>query len=337
MKHKPPAIILLALLLAACGTQEAAVLPLPEGVAVILAEAELSALAIDDGIIWTGGRDGLYRVATESFTAERVEELGKISYVKDIKEVNGDIWVAYEGGVSRKRGTDWLTTAPGTLPDPRANCLLPLPAGGMWVGTWNGAVLLDDNLEAVARLTRSGGELPFENISVMAVAGDGSLLIGSFLAGSDPGGLLFRAPDGETQLLNTAGGMPHDDITDIVAAGDGSSFWVACGLLDRGGAARVASGEGGRWYVAQTLTTDDGLAGAKTRSLFIEEELLWFGSENDGIAVFSKELELLGVLTTEEGLFDNEVKRMARDSDGTLYFAARRGLTRLMPPALAWR
>lgn len=64
------------------------------------------------------------------------------------------------------------------------------------------------------------------------------------------------------------------------------------------------------------LTSADGLAGEKVRSIFQDRVgTIWFGSEYDGLAL----LDSRGwqVLTTRDGLSNPEVKAMLQDNEAT--------------------
>lgn len=69
------------------------------------------------------------------------------------------------------------------------------------------------------------------------------------------------------------------------------------------------------------------VAGEKVRSIHIDRKgNRWFCSEYDGVAVFGKDGQRIRLLTKQDGLPDNEMKQMAEDKEGNLWFACRRGV-----------
>ena len=77
-----------------------------------------------------------------------------------------------------------------------------------------------------------------------------------------------------------------------------------------------------------TLTKENGLAGGKVRSLYEDRDgRLWFGSEYDGIAVYTD--NRWQVITPNYGLAGWEVKEMVQDSDGVYWLGTEKGLSRI--------
>ena len=87
------------------------------------------------------------------------------------------------------------------------------------------------------------------------------------------------------------------------------------------------------------ITVSDGIAGEKVRSLFLDSSgRLWVGSEYDGLAVFYDfKISDTGrfshsgpiILTTDNGLPNNEVKVISEASDGNIWVGTRSGLLRI--------
>jgi ligand-binding sensor domain-containing protein len=97
---------------------------------------------------------------------------------------------------------------------------------------------------------------------------------------------------------------------------------VATGFADLGGASLLRDGA---W---RQLTEEDGLAGAKARSVFEDRDgRVWVGSEYDGIAVFDGDRRR--VLTPRDGLSGWEVKEMVQDESGVYWLGTEDGLTRI--------
>jgi ligand-binding sensor domain-containing protein len=115
-------------------------------------------------------------------------------------------------------------------------------------------------------------------------------------------------------------------VTSIIQTKD-TSVYVGGGLLDRGGAVKLEK-EKDIWVITQTISSKEGLAGAKVRSLFEDTSgKLWAGSEYDGLAIFDGKKSLQ--LKKSNGLSDDEVKAIIEDSHGFIWIGTKSGLTRI--------
>jgi ligand-binding sensor domain-containing protein len=164
---------------------------------------------------------------------------------------------------------------------------------------------------------------------VNAIAEDryGGLWFGSYVA---PRGGVSVLRDGRWYRFALADGLPHANVTCFLATADGS-MWVGTGFHDRGGAVRFDVPESGTPRIAETLSRADGLAGEKVRSLYQDEAGdIWFGSERDGIAVRTP--SGFRVITSAEGMSDNEAKAVVAGRDDMLWLGTRSGITLVRDP-----
>lgn len=340
---KPSALVVPALLvLLALGIsliiiflpRQAAAPAAPEGVTVLLPNDELSAVAMYQGALWAGGRQGLYRVDTETLQLQPVQlpdTLPRFQYVRDILVVQDSLWVAYDGGVARLLDGSWSVACEG-FTDLRMTSLCPAPGGqAMWAGSYSGAMLISMRDMQVEKTLTAAEGLVSDMVNVIATDDMDNVWFGSYLERPGTGGLSILSPGGGFTIITDEDGLPHHDITALLW--QNGEMLVGCGMLNRGGAARLAPLPGGGWQVQKTWLKADGLAGEKVRALFPHDDQLWFCSENDGVAIMEDGV-FIRVLTKEDGLSDNEVKDIAQGADGTLYLASRYGLTCISPAGL---
>ena len=59
---------------------------------------------------------------------------------------------------------------------------------------------------------------------------------------------------------------------------------------------------------------------------------IWVGTFGSGIFIYDQQLELCGHLTTDEGLCDNNINQIYKDSDGSFWIATRGGLAYIKDP-----
>jgi len=299
------------------------------GIVAIRPPHEVSALALQDPLLWAGGRDGVVALdAMSGAVVESLEPQDALRYVRAlVVDADGALWIGHVGGLTRWDGTTFRTwtTADG-LPDDRVNALLIDRDGYLWVGTWGGAALLRDGGFEV--LTEGDG-LAADMVNVLFQDDEGGMWFGSGVA--PRGGLAIRR-DGTWRRFTPVEGLPHANVSCITQGRDGA-VWVGTGLLDRGGAARF-SRLGERWVLDRVRTREDGLAGEKVRSIFQDSRgAWWIGSEYDGVLWENGDTHT--VLTDYDGLSSSEVKAFVESSDGILWLGTRDGVTRVDLAVLA--
>ena len=318
-------LVVLSCLTSGCSLPQDALEPVPshpvQGIDTLRPPGDVFALLLDGNTLWCGGVDGVCAVDTQTRTVTMVVNAGRpMTYVRGIaRDPSGALWFASERGLVRwKDGqATWFTTKEG-LPDNRVNCVLVTRAGDLWAGTWSGAAMRTADGWTV--LGKRDG-LADDMVRVMLEDKSGSLWFGSYVAPA--GGLAIRNASG-WQTFSTADGLPHNDVVSLLEAPDGT-VWVGTGFLDDGGAVQFER-QGDGWQPRRTLGKAGGLAGGKARSICVTGDgNLVVGSEYQGMAIQTH--DGFRVLTTMDGLSNDEVKSMAEDSNGNLWCATRDGLT----------
>lgn len=327
--------VVLALLLAAGGLLArhiySSALPKEQlACTVIRPPHETNALALNGGVLWAGGMEGVQGLDPATGAVIRSAPCGqKFELVKALQvDAEGVLWIGHQNGLTRFDGKQCatLTTANG-LPDNRVVALYQDRRGALWVGTWGGAV---KRLEGGGwqKFTRADG-LVVDMVNVILEDRRGAMWFGSN-AVRDGGISILH--EGRRQYFTPANGLPHSHVTSLVEDTDGN-VWAGTGFYDRGGLVRFRC-DGGACAIQQVITQRDGLAGAKVRSLFQDRSgALWAGSEYDGIA--RRSAGRWQVYKTENGLSDNEVVAMIEDSEGNLWMGTKDGVTKVRAAALA--
>lgn len=318
-------LVVLSCLTSGCSLPQDALEPVPshpvQGIDTLRPPGDVFALLLDGNTLWCGGVDGVCAVDTQTRTVTTIVDAGRpMTYVRGIaRDPSGTLWFASERGLVRwKDGqATWFTTKEG-LPDNRVNCVLVTRAGDLWAGTWSGAAMRTADGWTV--LGKRDG-LADDMVRVMLEDKSGSLWFGSYVAPA--GGLAIRNASG-WQTFSTGDGLPHNDVVSLLEAPDGT-VWVGTGFLDDGGAVQFER-QGDGWQPRRTLGKAGGLAGGKARSICVTRDgTLVVGSEYQGMAIQTR--DGFRVLTTMDGLSNDEVKSMVQDSNGNLWCATRDGLT----------
>jgi len=288
---------------------------------VIRPPDDVSALALQGQIIWAGGKDSVVAIDTRELAIIKTLNCDPpLRFVRDlVVDDQSWLWIAHNQGLSYYDGTDCQAYKSD---DDRfgkpINTLYLDRQGQLWIGTWQGAAVKE---KKGWRWLGMADGLPDLMINIIAQDDQGGMWFGSAVA---PRGGLNYCVKKTCQKFSTSNGLPHNNITSLWMETDGQ-IWVGTGFLNRGGAARLQASKSG-WEIGQTITMADGLAGPKVRSIYQDrQEVLWFGSEDDGLARLAGEHWL--TFTEADGLAYREVTAMLEDETGGFWIATRGGLT----------
>ena len=325
---------------------------LPDGWHVYLPDMEFSTVAVVEGIPVAGGLRGLFRYASATDSWTELEPEGPpLRLIKSIAaDAEGNVWIGHENGLTcLPAGTlslpDVMRTA-RHLPEldgkrlKAVNSILAASDGTVYAGTFDGALRISrqdastwiktgELGEATLLGTRDGLMHPMVN--VLFEDSRSTLWFGAYIA---RGGGVSCVRGDVVQQFNHENGLPDDYVTTIAEDGEGA-VWIGTGVYTSGGAARFVY-EDGAYRASGMRVRADGLAGEKVRYIHLDAGgRLWFCSEYDGIAVFDASGTRVALITEDTGLPDNEVKQMAREPDGSVWFACRRGLLRMDASAMS--
>ncbi|MBT8508757.1 hypothetical protein AZH53_10105 [Methanomicrobiaceae archaeon CYW5] len=288
---------------------------LPEGIVILRPPSEVSALYIGADAVWTGGADGLLlfdRATTASLPLPAGAPV--FGHVRAITGTgDGGVLIAHDRGIARYAGGVW-DASPDDPPFGRALALAAAPDGSILAGTADG--IWRHETEAWVREADLGA-FGLQDCEVLMIDSRGWIWAGC----ADPtaGGILVRR-DGAWERAGAAS-LPHPVVRGLVEDASGE-VWAATGFASRGGAA-VFDGT----TVAATYTTEDGLAGGATRTVFEDSGgRMWVASEYDGVAVLRPDGSWQ-YLDRGCGVAGDEVKAIVEDADGRLWIGTDLGLT----------
>lgn len=273
------------------------------------------------------------------------EEIGKYRYVKAVLADGKRIWVGHDDGLTLIEGdkkTDF--TEKDGLPDRRVNALCLDSKDVLWVGTWGGVVTIESLKIQNSYNSKNG--LIADMVNVIFEDSSNGMWFGSYVA---PRGGISVFYQNAWQRFSTGEGLIHANINAIIEKND-KSVLTGGGLYTKGGGTLFVF-EGGTWKIKTHLLKENGLAGAKIRSLMIDSRSrIWVGSEYEGLAVIGQvwnkdssqvENNVTGavennmarqseILTKKTGLPDNEVKVILEAPDKSIWVGTRNGLVRIV-------
>lgn len=301
--------------------------PLPAGWVWAPDSGATLTLALQGGVVWAGGKTGLYRLDRKTGALLEHVALGTAGlHVRSLAvDADGALWVGHLDGLIRY--ADGRTRSYGErdgLPNKRVNALLAVGAR-LYVGTGAGLVVLENG---TFRTPSWAVRLPSKIVNVLFRSSEGCLWVGS---SSDPEGGVARVQEGRVDVIRVGQGLPHPYVQAFAEEAPGR-VWAATGQFDKGGAVLLPTT--GPMVPLRTLHRSDGLAGEKVRSLGRDADgRMWFGSESDGLAILGSEGASL-VLTTRDGLPHNEITAIRRDGEGTMWLATLEGVVRVPKEAI---
>lgn len=268
-------------------------------------------------IIWVGGSNGLFRVHNGIS-----EKIGNYRYVKALLVIEDEIWIGHDQGITILKGENIKTfTKKEGLPDNRVNALCADSKGAIWAGTWGGVAVFDGGV--LKRTLTSKDGLIDNMINVIMQDNSGGMWFGSYVA--PRGGLCVFYKD-EWQYFTVEDDLLHSNINAVIQLKNNDV--IAGGGLYMKGGGTVFAFDNAKWSAVSKISKNDGLAGAKIRSLMEDgKKRLWVGSEYEGLAVIDNGISK--IITVKNGLSNNEVKCMVEDSVGTIWIGTRMGLVRI--------
>ncbi len=290
---------------------------LPPGRLILRPPQDVESLAVIQGQIWAGGRDGLALFRVDGQVAPVPPPLRSLRFVRRLLvEPDGSVWIAHEDGISRWQAAGvrhWSLQA-GTFPG-SGLALSRDSSGTLWAGSNRGLSRLHgDRFEPVPLPDFTG----LSNVSLLYGDRRGGLWIGN----DSPRSLgLLRRTAGGDHFFTRRRGLPHASVNAVLETDHGRHLWIATGFAGAGGAVRL---EQGHWNPGEGRTL---LTGAKIRSIYEDRrQRLWLGSEYDGVTV------LVGNRSTtlgrRDGVAGAEVKAVLEYPQDTFWLGTNEGLSR---------
>lgn len=299
---------------------------LPPGRRILRPPQDVETLAVVDGNIWVGGRDGLTIFTVEGQPVSIPRALQSLRFIRRLlAETDGTVWIAHEDGISRwrdQRLRQWSARA-AAFPG-RGLALSRDATGRLWAGSSRG--LTHWQQDGFRPVPLPGG-LGQAAISMLYSDHAGGLWVGSDAPGSP--GLLRRGPSGDL-FWTRRSGLPHQAVNAVLETDRGRKLWIATGFAGTGGALELSFGD---WRLAKAGSW---LSGHKIRSLYEDRHArLWLGMEYDGVSVLAN--KRLQGLTSSDGVAGPEVKVVLEHPSGTFWLGTNNGLSRLstLPAPLA--
>jgi signal transduction histidine kinase/ligand-binding sensor domain-containing protein/CheY-like chemotaxis protein len=250
-----------------------------------------------DGFLWIGTQGGLARFDGSSFRILTREdnpglidsEIGHILAARD-----GSVWISTGAGLCRMERGKIVAQDPAEGAAFRKGVLFEDSRGHIYVGSGSGLFLWRSGWS----FTPAGG-LPDKRVRAIAEDAGGRIWVAT-----EKG--ICQLRDG--QCSTAAAPAPLRDFeTYALYADPGGGLWL-------GGAGRMAHWNGSGLRI---MSAADGMPNANVRAIVGDQGGVWIGTSGGGILRYLD--GRMERLTTREGLGDDAVAALFRDSDGTLW------------------
>lgn len=274
-----------------------------------------------DGHIWAGTRsNGLFRLNPETDDIDHflplIDESNSL-WSKRInciyKALDGTLWVGTDQGVNiiqAQAENIQRLTATKTLSNPSVRSIYEAPNGQVWVGTADGLNLWNPKTEIFERVGESG--LSHQGINSISIGPDQRLWVGT-----DKG---LNAIDLESNNIEVfQKGVASESIYSVDRVGQllldqQNLLWVGTW---RGALSRVEYRKKMFGYWGADSTDSQALSSGNIKSIFqTQDQVLWVGTNFDGLNRIDRKTGVNRVFNTENGLSHNTVYSIWADAEG---------------------
>ncbi|WP_162823733.1 ligand-binding sensor domain-containing diguanylate cyclase [Lysobacter sp. TY2-98] len=260
-----------------------------------------------DGYLWLATWEGIARYDGHEFRLYRRDDipgLGDDSVRALHIGPHGDLWAgSARGGIVRWHAGRWDTrpAVDGLITD-----LLEEPGGRLWVATLRGGLVRIDVDGKRLVIDRSRG-LPSDTVNALARDAKGRIWAATSLG--------VARLDGDRAVKATQSGLPAGPVFSLFPLPDG-------GLLIGTEHGALVSGSGTVRLLHADLATR-----TATRIWRDPDGVVWVGTNNAGLARI--EGDRIEWLDAPQGLPNNRVLALSRDTEGSLWVGTNGGLVRV--------
>ena len=298
------------------GTDNAGLVKITDGKAsqiksgTILDDTPVTAIFQDqDGIMWFGTESGLVVLSEGKFYVCEKHGIQNAKINRIISDREGNIWIATDrngiGKMTRSRFKMFRTSE-------TSNAIAEGLDGKVWVGTDAGLYCYVNGSPEKNKLTEYTKDIRIRHVGI---AKNGDILVSCY---RKPGQLRYNPSSGKITSWSTDEGLAGNKV-------------------------RVAiEGAAGELYVGTTtglsiIHTDgsivnfkqlNGLENEYVMCLYRDKNnVVWIGTDGGGVYLMRNE-QLVGWITTSNGLAGNVVFKISQDKEGSYWICSGSGLTR---------
>ncbi|MCK5762544.1 MAG: hypothetical protein KAH05_00340 [Clostridiales bacterium] len=283
----------------------------------ILEGNEISDIVFYKGYLYAGGLEGVYRISPDDYTSEKIN-VGDVFLVKDLIADDKYLYIGHDSGITIYDGVNHSVILDDKfdVPDVRINSLMFDNDDSLWAGTYSGA--LKHTGDKWKNISIDDG-LMDDTIFLIMQDSYGGMLFGHY-ASSNSG--ISYLKDNTWSYFTVDEGLPHNYITAGIMGNN--EIYIATGFYDLGGIAVFDVSSNGI-SLSKTIIKKWGENGYKARSISLDNDFLWIGTEYNGICILQNEGFVQ--LNIDDGLSNNEVKSIYFDNKNMVWLGTRNGIS----------
>ena len=275
-------------------------------------------VATPDGWVWAGTQDGIvrYRHRGQQLENEAID-VGGAALAMYVRRDGSLLVSRMDGAIVAVDGRGKLRVV--TRSEPASGALAETPDGTLWGGTTDGAIWrLENGLPRIVNHDLA------ERVVALRVTEANELWVASLGSGVVRIGL----QDGSVFRVTKDNGLLGETLWSLFEDREGN-LWFG----QNGGLSRLRQGYGA--FQAWTSHTRPALPDQATFTALPLDDALWVGTGN-GLAKLTPDGTTTTYRTTD-GLYSNQVYRIARAQDGTIWVATPAGVNSVSPAGVVQR
>lgn len=307
-------IVTMSLLFAACTSEPNDEISLFVN---ILEGNEISDIVYYKGYLYAGGLEGVYKIDPDDYAYEKID-VGEVFLVKDLVIDDRYLYIGHDNGITIYDGTTHsiILDDKSDVSDVRINTLMFDNDHNLWAGTYSGALKYINN--------------KWENISIDDGLMDDTVFL---IMQDDYGGMLFGhyasansgisyLKDNKWTYFTVEEGLPHNYIVSGVK--NNNEIYIVTGFYDLGGIAVFDVSSKGI-TLSNTIIKKWGENGKKPRSINLDDDFLWIGTEYNGLCILQNDVFVK--FDIDDGLMHDEVKTIYFDDKDRVWLGTRNGIS----------
>ncbi len=309
--------LMVLLLLSGCTSET----KIPQSFEVIDQSVDVMVMREFNEQLYLGTNEGLF-IMNDDHQIQAVELIKSLSLIHTLYVAEDQrLYVGGMNGlisINESGKQTYYDASEEWLPDTRVLYVTGDESGSLYIGTFGGLGILELSGMKGSVMTVEDGLL-VAMVNRIVLPEDGSLWLASYNVRN---GGITRVKN--NQIIYYEDELASIHITSILQLEN--QLYFGGGVYDEGGLT-IFTKDDNDWHIESVLHEEDGFAGPKVRSLYMDRNQLYIGSEYSGLAVW--EGDQLRIFTDKDGLSHNEVKCIYR-YNGELLIGTRNGLSRLL-------
>ena len=244
------------------------------------------------------------------------------------QDKQGNIWIATDGGGLNYCGRDFnnfthYKTSNTNLNKDAILAVFIDSKSNIWVGAWDGGIsLFDKNTGSFKSFTKDNSSLQCNNVFDIDEDGSGNLWLGT-----TDGLIRFNPQDQSSKMFTSSNSSLAENHIEVLAIDKAGNILV--GTTQGLSVFNPASGKTSFTYQPDPKSPK-GLSTGFVTAIFVDSGFLWVGTA-DGLNKIDKKTNTITKYYEKNGLPNNSIKGIEKDSRGNIWISTNKGISRFNP------